>query len=63
MNLEIHPCRCTDYNGGQCYNCLNGFHKGCAKRCRTKNAKVMGLRIVVRSRKPTAGDSARRGRR
>lgn len=31
-------CKCTDYNGGQCYNCLNGGHylctaeKGCDAR-------------------------------
>jgi hypothetical protein len=51
MNIKIHPCKCTDYNGGQCYcyNCLNGFHRGRAKKCKTKNAKVMGVMIVVRS--------------
>lgn len=49
MTINIHPCRCTDYNGGQCYNCLNGFHRGCAKRCKTNNAKQMGVMIVARS--------------
>lgn len=49
MKINIHPCQCTDYNGGQCYNCLNGFHAGCGKRCKTKNAKVMGVRILFRS--------------
>ncbi len=44
----IHPCGCTAYNGGQCYNCLNGAHNICnaEKRCRVKTAKVCGVVIV-----------------
>ena len=26
---EFYPCTCDDYNGGQCYNCLNGAHRIC----------------------------------
>jgi hypothetical protein len=49
----IHPCKCTDYNGGQCYNCLNGCHSICAagKRCRTRNSKVPGLLLVFKKAK------------
>ena len=36
-NEMFHPCGCTDYNGGQCYNCLNGFHAGCDGNCDKKN--------------------------
>jgi hypothetical protein len=48
----IHPCTCTYYNGGQCYNCLNGAHELCdgkdKKKCKKKNAKQIGLRIVIK---------------
>ena len=45
----IHPCKCKDYNGGQCYNCLNGAHDICeaSKGCKTKRSKQVGLIIVV----------------
>lgn len=48
---QIHPCKCTDYNGGQCYNCLNGAHKICEakKRCGKRDSKSIGLRIVEKS--------------
>ena len=45
---KLHPCKCTAYNGGACYNCINGFHKGCDHGCKTKNSKHMGLRIVCK---------------
>lgn len=25
----LFPCDCKQYNGGQCYNCLNGAHRIC----------------------------------
>ena len=33
VDQPLHPCDCTGYNGGQCYNCLNVFHVGCAFHC------------------------------
>lgn len=52
----IHPCKCTDYNGGQCYNCLNGAHDIChAKRkCGKRSARQIGLVIRAVSEKPAA---------
>lgn len=52
----IHPCKCTDYNGGQCYNCLNGAHKICeaAKKCKKRNSKILGLVLVFKSKKREA---------
>lgn len=49
----IHPCKCTDYNGDQCYNCLNGAHDICAarKRCKTRKAKQVGLLLVFKKGK------------
>ncbi len=48
----IHHCNCKDYNGGQCYNCLNGAHEFCSakKICRNKNSKQLGLPIVIKQR-------------
>jgi hypothetical protein len=45
----IHPCRCKSYNGGQCYNCLNGAHSICSgdPKCRKQNSPVIGLPIRV----------------
>ena len=45
---QIHPCKCTSYNGDQCYNCLNGAHSWCdgKKKCVKRNVKHPGLRIV-----------------
>jgi hypothetical protein len=43
----LHPCGCTAYNGGQCYNCLNGAHENCPS-CGQRNDKSLGLRVVVR---------------
>lgn len=50
-NVQIHPCNCTDYNGGQCYNCLNGAHSMCQakKKCKKRNSKFLGVRIVFKS--------------
>ena len=50
-DVRLHPCRCTAYNGGQCYNCLNGAHDICSatKKCRQRRDKVLGLPIVVQS--------------
>ncbi len=46
---QIHPCKCTAYNRGQCYNCLNGAHHICSakKKCGAPRAKEMGLKIVI----------------
>ena len=46
----IHPCKCTEYNGGQCYNCLNGAHDICSAPdgCRTKPSTQKGLMIVCK---------------
>lgn len=29
MTEMLSPCDCTKYNGGQCFNCLNGAHRIC----------------------------------
>ena len=42
----ISPCDCKNYNGGQCYNCLNGQHSiceqkgGCKKISLPKNTMI-----------------------
>ena len=48
----IHPCNCKDYNGTQCYNCLNGAHRICSgkKKCNGKYTGI-GLPIVVKRAK------------
>ena len=48
-NVMLHPCKCTSYNGQQCYNCLNGAHDICGgtPKCKQKRDKVLGLPIVV----------------
>jgi hypothetical protein len=48
---KIHPCNCNSHNGGQCYNCLNGFHRGCdgKPKCKCRNARIVGLRIVAKT--------------
>jgi hypothetical protein len=53
----IHPCDCTSYNGGQCYNCLNGFHSHCEgkKKCETKDSKSLGLKLTWKSPKKRTG--------
>lgn len=45
--IIIHPCKCVEYNDGQCYNCLNGAHDICEakKGCKTSRAKQVGLLI------------------
>lgn len=48
VNGKFHPCTCTDYNGSQCYNCLNGFHEGCTDKCNKKNAKQMGVKLIFK---------------
>lgn len=37
---QLSPCNCTNYNGGQCYNCLNGAHSICEQKapCNKKAA-------------------------
>lgn len=51
-NGVLHPCSCTDYNGGQCYNCLNGAHEICEakgnKKCKKHNSKHLGLKIIIK---------------
>lgn len=44
----LHPCDCTGYNGGQCYNCLNGFHVGCPFHCTGSQEplRVRGMRQI-----------------
>ena len=47
-NKQIHPCSCTSYNGGQCYNCLNGAHSTCSSKNKCKGRYTgIGLPIVV----------------
>lgn len=48
----FHPCACKGYNGGQCYNCLNGAHRmcSCAKKCRKRSSRFLGVRLVVKNR-------------
>lgn len=49
LNGRYHPCTCTSYNGGQCYNCLNGAHHICeAKRKCGFKTRSVGLTIVVK---------------
>jgi hypothetical protein len=52
-----HPCKCTGYNGGQCYNCLNGAHElcSCKPKCKSPNAKQVGLAIITQSQVPKKG--------
>ncbi len=50
-NSVLHPCKCTSYNGGQCYNCLNGAHNLCADGCKTKRSKQIGVMIAVKQSK------------
>lgn len=47
--VMFHPCKCTDYNGTQCYNCLNGAHDICdsRKKCKTRKAKYPGVLLVI----------------
>lgn len=42
----IHPCNCREYNGKQCYNCLNGAHSLCST-CGMTNSATLGLPIEV----------------
>jgi hypothetical protein len=58
-----HSCDCKNYNGGQCYNCLNGFHRGCDGRCKKPNARRMGLRIVYAAQRRTERNRRRAGAR
>ena len=48
---QLHPCGCTNYNGGQCYNCLNGAHSICSakKKCGCKNANQIGGILVFKA--------------
>lgn len=50
---NFHPCKCTDYNGGQCYNCINGAHDICdaVKGCRCKRAKRPGVMLCFKPKK------------
>ncbi len=49
---ENATCTCTDYNEGQCYNCLNGAHEWCEakgrKKCKKGNAKQMGIKLIFK---------------
>ncbi len=49
----LHPCKCTSYNGRQCYNCLNGAHDLCDSGCKTKRNGGVGARIIVTTHTPT----------
>ena len=55
--MKPHPCDCKEYNGGQCYNCLNGAHSHC-RACGRKDDKHLGLMLVFRQ----AGKTAAAGR-
>lgn len=44
----FHPCRCTSYNGGQCFNCLNGAH-GLCQRCGKRSVRNVGLIIQAKA--------------
>lgn len=48
--VGMHHCKCKGYNGGQCYNCLNGAHHICDSKpkCRVKKSKHMGLMVVCK---------------
>ena len=54
----IYPCKCTAYNGGQCYNCLNGAHYLCAASCDTKTTGI-GIKIVYGPLDTPRTDAAR----
>jgi len=43
----FHSCKCTAYNGGQCYNCLNGAHDLCDAGCKVPRSKHVGVMIVA----------------
>ncbi len=45
---KLHPCKCTAYNGGQCYNCMNGAHSYCTA-CGQPNDKQIGIVIQTKS--------------
>ena len=47
-NKMLHPCNCKQYNGEQCYNCLNGAHNICVdkKKCKSKNSSHLGVKII-----------------
>lgn len=47
----LHPCQCKAYNGGQCYNCLNGAHDICQHGCKRRRAKKVGLTLVFKGGK------------
>ncbi len=42
---SMHTCNCNDYNGGQCYNCLNGAHENC-DTCKQENDDQLGVLLV-----------------
>jgi len=50
INGKFHPCTCTNYNGSQCYNCLNGFHEGCTGECNKNkiNDKHLGVKLIFK---------------
>ena len=44
----IFPCDCTKYNGGQCYNCLNGAHYICDDgqgKCSLSQPEPQAMRV------------------
>ena len=48
MSSAIHTCGCDSYNGGPCYNCLNGAHELCEK-CMLPNGDVIGFPIEIKT--------------
>lgn len=38
--VTLFPCSCTEYNGSQCYNCLNGAHSICSGKRRCKKSRA-----------------------
>lgn len=44
---SIQPCGCSEYNGGQYYNCLNGAYDLC-RSCEQPRANIVGLIIVCK---------------
>lgn len=40
-------CNCKDYNGGQCYNCINGAHNTCSGKHKC-NAQTKTVKAWIR---------------
>lgn len=52
MTTMLFPCSCKAYNGGQCYNCLNGAHRLCESKRMCSKAPTMSKPMPSKS-KPT----------